>query len=85
MENIKNIKEDIIEEMTNGKGEIQNAEDFDDIGLDEAIDKCSEFLKGEINREDFNKWLDKIFVLYYLPIRNKYETIQDFLFDKEYF
>ncbi|MDY5668240.1 MAG: hypothetical protein SPK43_03225 [Candidatus Onthovivens sp.] len=85
MENIKNIKEDIIEEMTNGKGKIQNVEDFDDIGLDEAIDKCSEFLKGEINREDFNKWLDKIFVLYYLPIRNKYETIQDFLFDKEYF
>lgn len=85
MENIKNIKEDVIEKIANGMEEIQNIENFDDIGLDEAINKCSEFLKGEINQEDFNKWLDKVFVLYYLPIRNKYETIQDFLFDKEYF
>ena len=72
MENIKNIKEDVIEKIANGMEEIQNIENFDDIGLDEAINKCSEFLKGEINQEDFNKWLDKVFVLYYLPISTIY-------------
>ena len=55
MENIKNIKEDVIGKIANGMEEIQNIENFDDIGLDKAINKCSEFLKGEINQENIKK------------------------------